>query len=464
MTINGVFFLKPNDRIELNITATAQDGRGIARTNGLVVFVHGTLEGERVVAEIYTVHKTYATAGAVEILERSPYRADAFCEAAEKCGGCPLAHITYEKQLKIKKQAVMDAFERLGKFDLSDVEVFKTQGMENPFCYRNKMVFPLDTKHQKTVGGFYERRSHNVVPLKVCDAGEKAASVALNTVVNFLNREGIFAYDEKTRKGNLRRVFVRTAYHTKELMIVLSSATEQIKNLNALTETLRDTDFGEYTLKSIILNINKKPNNLVLGEKNITLWGENTIKDTLLGLTFTISPHSFFQVNPVQTEVLYGEALKLAEIDKTQKVLDIYCGIGTISLCAAKTAKEVVGVEIVEKSISDATENAKRNSIKNAEFYCGAAEAVVPKLIEEKGFSPDVVIVDPPRKGSDEKTLGAILKANPKKIVYVSCNPATLARDARFLADGGYLLKKVVPVDMFPHTEHVETVALMSKN
>ncbi len=455
--------MKPKERVKLNITATAQDGRGIARKDGLVVFVSGTLEGERVLAEIYTVHKTYATAGVVEILENSPYRADAFCEAAEKCGGCPLAHITYEKQLKVKKQTVTDALTRLGKFDLAGVEVSDTQGMEHPFFYRNKMVFPLETKKKKTVGGFYERRSHNVVPLKTCDAGEKAASTALSTVVDFLNREGISAYDEKTKQGSLRRVFVRTAYHTKELMIVLSSATEQIKKLDALKDALLNTDFGEYTLKSIVLNINPKPNNLVLGEKNITLWGEDTIKDTLLGLTFTISPHSFFQVNPVQTEVLYKTALDFAEIDDTKTVLDIYCGIGTISLCAAKQAKEVVGVEIVEKAISDAKENAKRNNIKNAEFYCGAAEAVVPNLIEQKGFSPDVVIIDPPRKGSDEKTLGAILKANPKKIVYVSCNPATLARDARFLADGGYRLQKIVPVDMFPHTEHVETVTLMSK-
>ena len=455
--------MKQGEKVELHITATAQDGRGIARKDGLVVFVLGTLEGERVIAEIYTVHKTYATAGVVEILEYSPYRADAFCEAAENCGGCPLAHITYEKQLKIKKQTVMEAFERLGKFDLNGVEVSDTKGMENPFCYRNKMVFPLETKHKKTVGGFYERRSHNVVPLTTCDAGEKAASIALSVVVDFLNKEGISAYDENTKKGSLRRVFVRTAYHTKELMIVLSSATENVKNISALVDALTKTDFKEYTLKSILLNINQKPNNLVLGEKNKTLWGEDTIKDTLLGLSFTISPHSFFQVNPVQTEVLYQTALDFAEIDDTKTVLDIYCGIGTISLCAAKTAKEVVGVEIVEKAISDATENAKRNSIKNAEFYCGAAETIVPKLVEEKGFSPDVVIVDPPRKGSDEKTLSAILKANPEKIVYVSCNPATLARDARFLADGGYKLQKVVPVDMFPHTEHVECCVLLCR-
>lgn len=454
--------MKPKERVNLNITATAQDGRGIARKDGLVVFVSGTLEGECVIAEIYTVHKTYATAGAVEILEKSPYRAEPFCTETEKCGGCPLAHITYEKQLEVKKQTVLDALARLGKFDLAGVEVLDTQGMEHPYCYRNKMVFPLETKHNKTVGGFYERRSHNVVPLKTCDAGEKAASIALSVVVDFFNKEGLSAYDEKTKKGSLRRVFVRTAYHTKELMIVLSSATESVKNISALVDALTQTDFKEYTLKSIILNINQNPNNLVLGEKNKTLWGKDTIKDTLLGLSFTISPHSFFQVNPVQTEVLYQTALDFAEIDQDTTVLDIYCGIGTISLCAAKTAKEVVGVEIVEKAISDAKKNAKENKVENAEFYCGAAEMVVPELLERKGFSPEVVIIDPPRKGSDEKTLSAILKANPEKIVYVSCNPATLARDARFLADGGYNLQKVVPVDMFPHTEHVESVALLT--
>ncbi len=454
--------MKPKDLLKLDITGTAQDGRGVARADGLVVFVSGTLEGETVMATVYTVHKTYATAGTVEILTPSPYRGEPFCPVQNKCGGCPMAHITYEKQLAIKKQTVSDAFTRLGKFELTDFCIHDTCGMANPYAYRNKMVFPVGTVNGEAVGGFYAPRSHSIIPLSHCASGEKAASAALACVTEFMQEAHVSAYDEKTKKGILRRVFVRTGYHTKELMIVICAAKEQIPGEETLIKKLLDTDYAGYTLKSIVLNINKKPNNLVLGEKNRTLWGSDTICDKLMGLSFTISPHSFFQVNPVQTEVLYQKALDLADIGEKDTVLDIYCGIGTISLCAAKRAKKVIGVEIVEKAIEDAKENAVRNGVDNAEFYCGAAEDVVPELMD-KNNRPDVVIIDPPRKGSDEKTLSAILSAQPRAIVYVSCNPATLARDARFLADGGYTLCEVTPVDMFPHTEHVETCVLLSK-
>ncbi|MBQ4088165.1 MAG: 23S rRNA (uracil(1939)-C(5))-methyltransferase RlmD [Clostridia bacterium] len=450
--------MKPKEKIKLHIISTAQDGRGVARHDGLVVFVSGTLEGETVLAEIYTVHKTYATAGTIKVLEKSPYRAEPFCPVQEMCGGCPMAHIIYEKQLEIKKQTVSDALTRLGKFEPESFRLADTCGMETPFRYRNKMVFPVGEEREKVAGGFYAPRSHRLIALSDCAAGEKAASAALGCVTAFMNREKIAPYDEKTGKGSIRRVFVRTGYHSRELMIVISSATERIPKIDALADDLLAQDYGEYQLKSIILNINRKPNNLVLGDKNVTVWGSDTIKDTLMGLSFTISPHSFFQVNPMQTEVLYRKALELAGINQDTTVLDIYCGIGTISLCAAKQAKHVIGVEIVEKAISDAKENAKKNGMENAEFFCGAAEDVVPKLIEEK-IKPDVVIIDPPRKGSDEKTLAAILTAKPERIVYVSCNPATLARDARVLADGGYRLECATPVDMFPNTEHVECVA-----
>ncbi len=454
--------MKPKDKIRLEITSTAQDGRGIARENGLVVFCKGTLEGETVLAEIYTVHKTYATAGVLEIIKASPDRAEPFCETATLCGGCPLSHVTYPKQLEIKKKTVTDSLTRIGDFDLAEVELSDTCGMETPFRYRNKMVFPVGAEDGMTVGGFYAPRSHDVVPLSDCCAGELAASVALRCITEFMNQNHIMPYDEKTKKGSVRRVFVRTGYHSRELMIVISAATEKLIGHEKLVESLLAQDYAGYRLKSIVLNVNKKPNNLVLGEQNRTLWGKDTISDTLMGLTFSISPHSFFQVNPLQTEVLYQKALEFAELGCHTTVLDVYCGIGTISLCAAKTAKHVIGVEIVEKAILDAKENAKENRIENAQFICGAAEDVVPKLIL-KDCCPDVVILDPPRKGSDEKTLSAILAAKPKRIVYVSCNPATLARDARYLADGGYCLKKVVPVDMFPNTEHVETVALLQQ-
>ena len=452
--------MKPKERIELQITATAQDGRGIARHEGLVIFVAGTLEGETVLAQVYTVHKTYATAGTIRILKASPYRAESFCSALGACGGCPLGHITYEKQLEIKKQTVLDALVRLGKFDASTFEIEDTCGMNEPFRYRNKMVFPVGVTQGAVSGGFYAPRSHSLVVLSDCKAGEKAASATLLCVTEFMNRKHIAPYDEKTKKGSIRRVFVRTGYHSKELMIVVSSATENVKNADELVTALLAQDYGDYTLKSIILNVNHKPDNLVLGDKNITLWGKDTISDNLMGLCFSISPHSFFQVNPEQTRVLYQKALDFAELDANTTVLDIYCGIGTISLCAAKQAKHVIGVEIVDKAIEDAKENAKRNDISNAEFYCGAAENIVPELIE-KNLHPDVVIIDPPRKGSDEKTLSAILAARPERIVYVSCNPATLARDARYLADGGYTLTHVTPVDMFPNTEHIECAAVL---
>ena len=454
--------MKPNERIKLHIETNAQDGRGIARMDGLVIFVSGAIEGETVLAKIYTVHKTYATAETLEIIKPSPFRAESFCSVSAHCGGCPFAHIQYGKQLKIKEKTVSDALLRIGNFDITKIDISKTVGMDSPFRYRNKMVFPVGKRKGKAVGGFYAKRSHDVIPLTDCLSGERAASIALSEVVSFLNKQNIAPYDERTKKGSVRRVFVRTGFRSRELMIVLSSATEKIKDLGKLIQDLVAQDYEGYTLKSIILNIHEKADNLVLGEKNITLWGEETICDTLMGLSFSISPHSFFQVNPIQTEVLYSTALSLAGINEQTTVLDVYCGIGTISLCAAKTARQVIGVEIVEKAISDAKENAKKNHIENAAFYCGAAEDVVPKLLKTD-CHPDVVILDPPRKGSDEKTLSAILSAKPDRIVYVSCNPASLARDARFLADGGYRLTKVIPVDMFPNTEHVESVALLCR-
>ncbi len=455
-------FVKSGERIELNIVGTASDGRGIGKIDNFVVFVHNAVCGDVVLAEIYTVHKSYATAGVLRILSSSPFRQEAPCKASVACGGCPFMHIQYEKQLEIKKQTVADALARIGGFDLQTVALQDTLGMACPFGYRNKMVFPLGMKNGKCVGGFYAPKSHNIIPLETCHVGEEACSAVMRCVVRWMNEKNIAPYDEKTKQGTLRRVFIRTGYHTKEMMVVLSSFKANIPHLDTLTEALLKIDLGEYQLKSIVLNINEKGNNLVLGAINRTLWGTDVIYDTLMGLTFSISPHSFFQVNPVQTQVLYQTAIDLAQLNGEQTVLDVYCGIGTISLFAAKYAKKVIGVEIVESAIADAKENAIQNGVTNATFYCGAAEQLVPKLIAE-GKTPDVVILDPPRKGSDEKTLAAILAAKPQRIVYVSCNPATLARDLRFLAEGGYKLKQVVPVDMFPHTHHVECCVLLCR-
>ncbi len=454
--------MKKNDIIKLYIEKTASDGRGIGYIDGKICFVSGTLENEAVEAEIYTVHKSYITAGTTKIITPSPYRKYDYCPTEKECGGCPLSHIEYKKQLEIKRQHVVDTLTRIGGIENAESIVGNTLGMDAPKKYRNKMVFPVGMKDGRAIGGFYAPRSHDVVGLSSCCVGEECATKALRTVLDFMNEYGVPAYDEKSHKGYIRRVFVRTGYHSCDLMVVISTYNEKIKNLEKLVDKLKNTDFGAYNLKSIILNVNSAKNNLVLGAKNITLWGQDTIKDSILGLSFTISPRSFFQVNPVQTENLYQKALDLAELDNEKTVLDIYCGIGTISLCAAKAAKKVIGVEIVDAAIEDAKNNAKANQLSNTDFYCGAAETIVPKLIDA-GERPDVVIIDPPRKGSDEKTLSAILAAAPQGIVYVSCNPATLARDARFLIDGGYTIISATPVDMFPNTEHIECAAKFIK-
>ena len=455
--------MNKNDIIELNIEKTSSDGRGIGYIDGKICFVFGTLAKEKVKAKIYTVHSSYITAGAVEIITPSPFRQYGYCDVSKSCGGCPLAHIVYPHQLLIKREHIVDTLERIGQVKNADSLVSDTLGMEIPKCYRNKMVFPIGQKNGRIQGGFYAAKSHDVIALSLCAVGEDCATRVLSCVVDFCNKSGISAYDEKTHKGAIRRVFVRTGFVSRELMVVLSSACEKIKNIEKLIEELKDLDLCGYSLKSIILNINKNKNNLVLGDKNITLWGSDTISDSILGLDFTISPHSFFQVNPLQTEVLYKKALEYADLDCGKTVLDVYCGIGTISLCAAKSAKEVIGVEIVSSAIEDAKENAKKNKLYNTEFICGAAENVVPGLIAS-GKRPDVVIIDPPRKGSDEKTLAAIVLANPERVVYVSCNPATLARDVKYLVQNGYNLVRATPVDMFPNTEHVECCVLLCRN
>jgi len=454
--------MKKNDIVKLNIEKTSSDGRGIGYIDGKICFVSGTLEGETVEAKIYTVHTSYLTAGATKIITPSPMRQYGYCNASDVCGGCPLSHINYEHQLSVKRAHVVDTLERIGGVKEAAGLVTKTIGMEHPLNYRNKMVFPIGKKDGKAIGGFYAPKSHDVVELKSCCAGASCATEVLFCVIDFMNENNIIPYDEKTHKGTIRRVFIRTGFNSREAMVVISSATEKIKNLALLIEKLKKINLGAYELKSVILNINKGKNNLVLGDKSITLWGSDAISDNILGFNFSISPHSFFQVNPQQTEVLYKTALDLAGLDKTKTALDIYCGIGTISLYASHYAKSVIGVEIVDVAIEDAKKNAIRNNVKNAEFFCGAAEDVVPKLIGD-GIKPDVVILDPPRKGSDEKTLSAIVDAAPERIVYVSCNPATLARDVKFLEENGYELKRAVPVDMFPNTEHVETVVLLIK-
>lgn len=363
----------------------------------------------------------------------------------------------YGAQLEYKRKIVENNLKRIGGFE--SVTVDPVIGMDEPYRYRNKAVFPVGVDKNGAVCGFYAQRSHRIVPMTDCMISGGHNSAVIGAVMEYVAECGVSVYDEQTHSGTIRRIFTRSGRVSGEVMAVISSNADSLPKTEVLVEKIRTACPA---VVSIILNVNKKRTNLVLGDKNITLYGKDKITDTLLGITYEISPHSFYQINPVQTEKLYSTAIELAGLSGSERVMDIYCGIGTISLCCAKNAKSVTGIEIVESAVIDARENAVRNGIENARFYAGSAEDIVPRLVGE-GERPNVVMIDPPRKGSDEKTLAAICEAEPKRIVYVSCNSATLARDARYLAEQGYRLEKAVPVDMFPHTVHVECVVLMSK-
>ncbi len=449
--------LKKNDIYEVEIKGVTSEGNGVGNIEGFVVFVPGTVTGDRVLVQLLKVNKNYAYAKVKEIVTPSCYRKIPPCEAFGKCGGCSLMHIDYNYQLKIKKEIIENAMSRIGKVEKGVEEML---GADSPQRYRNKMIFPVGKDvENKPVCGFFRQRSHDIIPLEDCLLGHEFNAEVIAKLKEYMTRHNVSAYDEKTHTGIIRRVFTRYGRKSGEIMIVISANARELPKKDDLIAGFRSIS---EKVVSIILNVQREKTNLVLGNENIVLFGKGEINDTLCGINYEISPHSFYQINPDQTERLYKKALEYADIKGTDTVLDIYCGIGTISLSAAKSAKRVVGVEIVPEAIENAKENAKNNGISNAEFYCADAAEIVPKLINE-GKIPDVVILDPPRKGSDEKTLEALAKAKPQRIVYVSCNPATLARDVRFLEDMGYITDRICGVDMFPNSNHVETVCKLSK-
>ena len=443
--------VEKNKEYIVNIENLSSKGSGIAKVDGFTIFVPNTVMGDVARILCIKVKSSYAYGKLIKIITPSIVRQTPPCEHFAKCGGCQLMCLSYNEQLNFKRQTVTDALFRIGGID-QDVQII---GMHSPERYRNKMVFPFSKNGD---WGFYRERSHEVIPLKDCLLGDSLNAKIMDTISNFIKKYNISVYDEFSHKGIVRRAFIRNS--KDEIMVVLSVNAEKLPKepefINAVTSV-------SPKITSVILNINKKRTNLVLGDKNRTLFGKDRLPARLLGLSYEISPHSFFQVNSEGTENLYKTALELADIKKSDVVFDIYCGIGTISLTAAKSAKSVIGVEIVPEAIADAEENSKRNGIENTEYYCAAAEDIVPKLIKD-GKIPDVVILDPPRKGSDEKTLSSITAARPQKIVYVSCNPATLARDLKFLSENGYKTEKVTAVDMFPYTTHVECCVLLCRN
>ena len=445
-----------DNKYTVDIEDLGHSGEGVAKIDGFTIFVAQGVPGDIVEIKITLLKKNYALGKIIKIIKASDSRVKPLCPLANTCGGCQVMHIDYKHQLKMKEKRVKDTLERIGKIN---TELLPIIGMENPYKYRNKAQMPVGVLDGKAILGFFKKGTHDIVDTDYCYIQAPINSEIIKLVKQYIESYKISVYDEKTGKGLLRHLVTKVAFKTGEIMVVLVTKSKKLAHTEQLVEMLLREVKG---IKSIVQNINEKNTNVIMGDENIVLYGENKIVDYIGNLKFNISAQSFFQVNPVQTEILYKKALEYAELKGEERVIDIYCGIGTISLFLAQKAKKVVGVEIVESAIKDARENARINNINNAEFYTGRAEEVIPKLYEN-GFYAHVVVVDPPRKGCDEKVLETIVKMKPRRVVYVSCNPATLGRDLAYLEERGYKTVKVQPVDMFPHSAHVECIALIQR-
>lgn len=450
--------LKIGKTYEIDIVDLGHKGEGIGKFEGFTVFVEGGLKGDKVIGKIIKSKKNYAVADLVKVIDPSPQRVEPRCPLAHTCGGCQIMQLDYENQLEIKRNTVLENLIRIGK--LEDPKVEKTIGMKDPYYYRNKVQFPVGLdKNNRPIMGFYKKMSHDIIPLKTCYVQDPINDTILDIVREYIVKFNIKVYDEKTHKGNLRHVVTKVGHYTKEVMVILVTKEKEIPKLKYLIDMLEEKVSG---FRTLVQNINPQRTNVILGRENKTIYGDGVIEDTIEDLVFEISPLSFYQVNPIQTEVLYRKTLEFADINKKDTVFDIYCGIGTISLFLARSAKHVYGVEIVPDAIENAKKNAVKNNIDNATFYAGKAEDLIPKLYSQ-GITADVVVVDPPRKGCEEIVLKTIAEMKPKKVVYVSCNPSTLARDVAILTEYGYEMKVTQPVDMFPHTTHVECVIKLQR-
>ncbi len=450
--------VEKNKTYELQIDAMGSAGEGIGRLDGFTVFVDGALPGEIVRVLMLKSKKSYGYGKLLEILTPSPERREPRCPVAKQCGGCQLQSLSYQAQLAYKRRKVQDNLERIG--GLKGIDVLDIIGAESPWHYRNKAQFPVGRRADGGCAvGFYAKRSHRIVETPVCFLQDTCNEEVVRIVREFMAEFHILPYDEEKHTGLVRHILTRVGKKSGELMVCIVVNGGGLPHSAELAERLRNVR----GMASVVLNVNREKTNVILGRKIIPVWGKETISDELEGLSFEVSPLSFYQVNPVQTEVLYRKAVALAGLDGSETVLDLYCGIGAMSLFFARKAKRVLGVEIVEQAVVDARKNSERNGITNAEFTAGAAEEVVPEWVRNGGAA-DVVVVDPPRKGCDGRLLETILQIAPEKVVYVSCNPATLARDLAVLADGGYRVRTVQPVDMFPHTAHVESVVLLQKS
>ena len=449
--------LKKNDEIISVIEGYTSGGDGVARCEGFPIFVPATIVGEKVRLKILKKLKNYAFGKAVEIIEPSANRITPVCPVSAKCGGCTLMHMDYSEQLTFKKIKVCDTMRKIGGF--SDLTVCDTTPSPRKLCYRNKVSTPLANSDNGITWGFYSVHSHNVISCSKCFLHDDTVNKIIETVICYLKSQGIKAYNEDNGSGTLRHIYIRKAVTSGEIMVSLISRKPTLKNENLLIKML--TDITE-DIKSIVININPHNTNVILGDKNRVLHGNEFICDTLLDTKFKINHNSFYQVNSYTTALLYEKAISLLGELSGKTVLDLYCGIGTISLIIAKKAKKVFGIEYVQAAVDDAFFNASLNNIENAEFFAGDAAKEIVKLAE-KGIKPDYIVLDPPRKGCDIQVLKTITSLAPEKIVYVSCDCATLARDMKILNELGYCASEVHPFDMFPQTAHVECVVLLSK-
>ncbi|MCL7747660.1 23S rRNA (uracil(1939)-C(5))-methyltransferase RlmD [Halalkalibacter alkaliphilus] len=445
--------VRKNDQLQVTIEDLTHEGAGVAKVDGYTLFVPNTLPGELVDIKVIKTNKGFGFARLLEIKKESEHRAEPLCPIYHQCGGCQIQHLSYDAQLVSKQKQVKDVLERIG--GLKDVTVHPTLGMEDPWRYRNKAQVPVGEEGGLVIAGFYQKRSHRIINMDECLIQHEENDQIIRVVKNIANKYGIRAYDEEKHRGTLRHVVARKGKVTNEVMVVLVTRGKELPNKKNIIEEIQAQIPN---VKSIVQNINPKRTNVIFGDETNVLWGEEYIHDYIGDIKFAISARSFYQVNPEQTKVLYDKALEYANLTGKETVIDAYCGIGTISLFLAQRAKHVYGVEIVPDAIADAKRNAELNGITNVDFAVGEAEKIMPWWYAQ-GIRADVIVVDPPRKGCDAELLETILSMKPKRVVYVSCNPATLARDLKVLEEGGYVTKKVQPVDMFPHSSHVESVA-----
>ncbi len=493
-----------NDMVTVTIEDVGMEGEGIGKIDGFPLFIKDAVVGDTVEAKIIKSKKNYAYARVEKVVTPSPFRVEPPCKSHRQCGGCQIQALSYDRQLAFKQDKVRNNLLRIGGFSEAEVDrvMEPVVGMENPLRYRNKAQYPFGTDRQgNPITGFYAGRTHSIIPNTECYLGREENREILQVILDYMKEYHVNAYDEETGKGLIRHALIRTGFYTREIMVCLVINYKEEKEAARSASEGKNTKTGRGKLAtgeahylpeqdklleklalingmtSVSVSINTERTNVIMGKEIHTIWGSDTITDKIRvrdtgkedmpytgeELTFSISPLSFYQVNPMQTEKLYSLALEYAGLTGKESVWDLYCGIGTISLFMALRAKEVYGVEIIPQAIDDARQNAVRNHIANAEFFVGKAEEVLPAVYEKEESHPDVIVVDPPRKGCDEKCLDTMLKMAPSRIVYVSCDSATLARDLKLLCAGGYRLERVRPVDQFAHTVHVETVVLLSK-